>query len=328
MTLNNNIPAFNWTEWYEGVGGRTINIPDVERIMGEIRNKQAQRFNGPVSSQKKIFNSSKEAAKHIKSKAKEFGADLVGICEIESSDLYEGKTTNEKYAISIGGKMLYTSFTNVPSNQSAIECVEVYHRLGEVVINLANYIRSLGYTCEVEHPVGDSNLLHIPVALKAGLGELGRHGSIINPELGPLFRLGSVTTSIPMEIDQPIDAGIAAFCDNCKACRIYCPADAIPDERDRFGKKDHLGNYLYRVDTGKCFPYFAKHEYCSACLPTCVYNHKDWATDFEGNKVKKYPHVIMETPPKPFDGVSTEKRHNYPKFNRDNPKQYLPRKKK
>ena len=36
----------------------------------------------------------------------------------------------------------------------------------------------------------------------------------------------------------------------------------------------------YVVDTGRC-PYFAKHPYCSICLPVCVYKHKKRARDFE-----------------------------------------------
>lgn len=54
------------------------------------------------------------------------------------------------------------------------------------------------------------------VGLKPDFGELGRHGSIIHPQLGPLFRMGSVVTSIPLETDKPVDAGIAAFCDTCR----------------------------------------------------------------------------------------------------------------
>jgi epoxyqueuosine reductase QueG len=183
-----------------------------------------------------------------------------------------------------------------------------------VVIRLAEHIRSLGYSCEIEHPVGDSNLLHIPIGLKAGFGELGRHGSIIHPKLGPLFRMGSVATSIPMAIDHPIDAGIARFCDNCRACRIYCPADAIPDDRSPEAGKDHLGNDRYLVDTGRCFPYFSEHYYCSACLPVCVYNHKEWARDFEGFETRKFPEVVMAPPRVPFDGVEPEQRHRYPKL--------------
>ncbi|PCI96353.1 MAG: hypothetical protein COB15_10570 [Flavobacteriales bacterium] len=320
--------VFNWDLWYEGIGGRTVESLGVNQILDKIKEEQTPRFTGKVAKIKKTFSSQQEAALHIKQKAKEFGADLVGICEIQPSDLYKGRSTDEKYAISVGGRMSYEKFNTVPSDYSAVECLEVYYRLGEVVIQLADYIRSIGYTCEVEHPIGDSNLLHIPIALKAGLGEMGRHGSIINPELGPLFRLGSVTTSIPMQIDYPIDAGIAAFCDSCKACRIYCPADAIPDERDAKAGKDHLGNDLYKIDTGKCFPYFARNKYCSACLPTCVYNHKEWAVDFDtGERIKKFPDVIMTEPSLPFDGVEDNHKHYYPKVNREEEKKYNPKKK-
>lgn len=310
-------PAFSWEDWYAGVGGRNNSLPEVTDYLHKIYHEQFPRFHGTVAENKKVFASPKAASLHLKEKAKEFGADLVGICEIEPSDLYKGRSIDEKYAIAIGGRMRYRAFQKVPSKEAAIECMRIYHHLGEVIIKFAEYIRSLGYSCEIEHPIGDSNLLHIPIALKAGFGELGRHGSIINPELGPLFRLGSVATSIPMQIDYPIDAGIAAFCDKCKACRIYCPADAVPDERSKTAGKDHLGNDKYKIDTGKCFPYFRDHYYCSACLPVCVYNHKVWAKDFEGFDTIKFPKVDMQLPPLPYDGVDEDKKHEYPRYKRE-----------
>lgn len=309
-------PPFRWEEWYEAVGGRTISIEEVNSLLKEIHQEQYPRFAGEVAAAQFEFSSKQEAATHLKEKAQEFGADIVGICEIEPSDVYRGKTVAEKYAIAVGQRMRWRAFQVVPSQESAIECMRVYHTLGETVIRLAAYIRSLGYACKVEHPIGDSDLLHIPIGLKAGFGELGRHGSIIHPKLGPLFRMGSVITSIPLATDQPVDAGIAEFCDRCRACRIYCPANAIPDQRSPEAGKDHLGNDRYVVDTGKCFPYFAKHYYCSICLPVCVYNHKEWARDFEGYRTGLFPEVIMVEPPPPAD-IPEEKRHSYTKLGRD-----------
>lgn len=75
-----------------------------------------------------------------------------------------------------------------------------------------------------------------------------------------------------------------------------------------------VGRYI--VDTGKCFPYFAKHYYCSICLPVCVYNHKEWARDFEGFQTKLFPEIIMDEPPPPTD-IPVEKRHSYNKLGRD-----------
>jgi epoxyqueuosine reductase QueG len=256
---------------------------------------------GEVNLQKTLFGSNQEASQFIKNTARTLGADEVGIAMIEPSDVYKDRVIHEPFAIVVGQKMLWREFQGVPNERSAIECLRIYFTLGEVVIALADQIRSLGYACTVEHPIGDSDVLHVPLALKAGFGELGRHGSIIHPTMGPLFRLGSVITDMSLAIDAPIDAGIAKFCDTCKACRIYCPADAIPDERSSEAGKDHLGNDRYMVDTGRCFPYFAKDHYCSACLAVCVYNHKEWARDFEGFKTKLFPDLQLKEAPEPVD---------------------------
>ena len=309
-------PPFRWDDWYAAVGGRTIHIAEVNAYLKQIHDEQYPRFTGPIAPTRREFGSPQDAAAHLKEQAMAFGADLVGICEIEPSDVYRGRTVTEKYAIAVGQRMRWRAFQVVPSQESAIECLRVYHSLGETVIRLAEYVRSLGFACQVEHPIGDSNLLHIPIGLKAGFGELGRHGSIINPKLGPLFRMGSVITSMPLAIDQPIDAGIAAFCDKCRLCRRYCPANAIPDHRSEEAGHDHLGNPRYVVDTGRCFPYFAKHYYCSICLPVCIYNHKEWARDFDGVQTKLFPEVVMETPPAPVD-LPEAQRHTYIPLNRD-----------
>jgi hypothetical protein len=85
--------------------------------------------------------------------------------------------------------------------------------------------------------------------------------------------------------------------------RRLCPSrglrpKAIPNQRSPSAGKDHLGYDRYVVDTGRCFPYFAKHQYCSICLPVCVYNHKEWARDFEGTSPKLFPTLVMhEAPP-------------------------------
>jgi ferredoxin len=304
-------PAFAWDDWYATVGGRSIRIDEVDQILRQIFDDQYPRFTGDVAPEKRQFASPQEAAAFVKQQARDFGADIVGICEIDEQDVYRGRTVTDRFAIAVGQRMRWQEFQVVPSRESAIECLRVYFTLGETVIRLASALRAIGYACKVEHPIGDSDLLHIPIGLKAGFGELGRHGSIIHPQLGPLFRMGSVTTSLEMTIDHPIDAGIAKFCDTCRACRRFCPANAIPDHRSQTAGKDHLGNDRYVVDTGRCFPYFAKHNYCSICLPVCVYNHKEWARDFSGQPTKIFPTVIMTEPPAPVDLPDPAKHHAY-----------------
>lgn len=309
-------PAFAWEQWYGARGGRTIAIDEVDDILRAIREEQEPRFGGPVAASRTELGDPAQAAARVKQKARELGADLVGICALEPTDLYRGRTVEHGLAIALGKAMRYEAFVEVPSRASAIECVRIYHALGEVVIGLAAWIREQGWPCRVEHPIGDSDVQHVPLAIRAGFGELGRHGSVIHPEFGPLFRMGSVLTDLPLALDAPLDAGIGAFCDSCRACRIYCPADAIPDERDASHGVDPQGNARYVVDTGKCFAYFAEHQYCSACLPACVYAHKTWARDRDGERLP-YPSVAFREPPTPVDAVAPEKRHDYPRFARD-----------
>ena len=309
-------PVFAWDDWYAAVGGRSTRIEEVSDLLQKIYNDQYSRFDGEIAPERRTFASPVEASHHLKEKALEFGADIVGICAIEPSDVYRGRTVTEKYAIAVGQRMRWREFQVVPSKASAIECLRVYFTLGETVIQLAAYLRSIGHGCKVEHPIGDADLLHIPIGLKAGFGELGRHGSIIHPTLGPLFRMGSVITSVELETDRPIDAGIAKFCDSCRACRKYCPPQAIPDDRSPEAGKDHLGYDRYVVDTGRCFPYFAKYSYCSICLPVCVYNHKEWALDFDGVQTKAFPTVIMLEAPPPSDLPDADRRHQYPRIQR------------
>jgi epoxyqueuosine reductase QueG len=310
------LPPFAWEQWYASAGGRTIRIDEVSTYLQKIYDDQYARFDGDVAPERRVFASPEDAAAHLKARALELGAGIVGICEIEPSDVYRGRTVTERYAVAVGQAMRWREFQVVPSRESAIECLRVYFTLGETVIALAAHMRSLGHACRVEHPIGDSDLLHIPIGLKAGFGELGRHGSIINPQLGPLFRMGSVATSMPLAIDHPVDAGIAKFCDSCRACRKFCPADAIPDQRSPGAGKDHLGYDRYMVDTGRCFPYFAKHDYCSICLPVCAYNHKEWARDFDGFQTKLFPAVRMPEAPPPAEPPEGVPVHWYPRRHR------------
>ena len=153
---------------------------------------------------------------------------------------------------------------------------------GETVIQLAAYIRSLGYACQVEHPIGDGDLLHIPIGLKAGFGELGRHGSSSIPRLVRSFAWGAWPP--PRSRDRPSHRrGHRGVLRHVPRVPEVLPAHAIPDERRPEAGVDHLGNPRYVVDTSRCFPYFARHNYCSICLPVCL-QPQGWARDFEGHR--------------------------------------------
>ena len=190
-------PPFAWDDWYALVGGRSIRIEEVDDILHKIYDDQYQRFDGDVAADPRRVRR-RPPRPHVISRRKPPNSAPTSSASARSSraDVYRGRVVTEKYAIAVGQRMRWREFQVVPSRESAIECLRVYYTLGETVIQLASYLRSIGYACKIEHPIGDSDLLHIPIGLKAGFGELGRHGSIIHPTLGPLFRMGSVATSM------------------------------------------------------------------------------------------------------------------------------------
>ena len=111
------------------------------------------------------------------------------------------------------------------------------------------------------------DVLMIPAAIEAGLGELGKHGSIINRELGSNFRLSMVTTDLPVTPDKPDVFGADVFCESCQLCSSACPPDAIFREKQMV-----RGETKWYVDFDKCVPYFVDNKTCGLCLVVCPWS--------------------------------------------------------
>ena len=118
----------------------------------------------------------------------------------------------------------------------------------------------------------DQDVLHIPLNLLSGLGELPRIGEmVLNPFVGPRFKSGILTTNMPLECDMPIDFGLQDFCNKCQKCARKCPCLAIP-----FGDKIMFNGYeMWKPDVEKCGRYRitnAAGSMCGRCMKTCPYN--------------------------------------------------------
>lgn len=136
---------------------------------------------------------------------------------------------------------------------------------------LAQHIRNLGYTARV-HSVMDDEVLHPPLLLLAGLGEVSRIGEVIlNPYLGPRLKSGVVTTNMPMTHDKPIDFGLQRFCEACNKCARECPSGAITA-----GPKLMFNGYeIWKSDSQKCTTYRISQKngaMCGRCMKTCPWN--------------------------------------------------------
>ena len=231
-------------------------------------------------------NDKTDMSRKIKRVAKFFGAGAVGICELDEkwvySYSYNLKTREHlpfsipdgfKYAISIGIPMDYKMTKTAPTGISAASTGLGYSEMGYVGGSLAHFIRCLGWKAI---PTGNDSLMSIPVAIDAGLGELGRHGLLISAKYGPRLRLCTVLTDMPLDVNEPQDLGVQRFCDVCKKCAKSCPSQAISH-----GEKTDIpcnisnnsGVLKWSIDAEKCFKFWASNGFsCALCVVSCPFN--------------------------------------------------------
>lgn len=86
--------------------------------------------------------------------------------------------------------------------------------------------------------VDSAPVLEKPLAVKAGLGWMGKHTLVINSGAGSWFFLGELYTSLPLPVDKPQQPN---RCGNCSACLTICPTDAFPEP--------------YQLDARRCISY-------------------------------------------------------------------------
>lgn len=195
-------------------------------------------------------------------------ADAVGIAPMDPLYVFEGYTIEEPWVITLALAHNYDKIIQLPSTAANGEGVtdvgNQYARGTRAAYALANWIRSQGYNAQAYPGPGASALLLIPPAIESGLGELGKHGSIINRNFGSGFRLAGVTTDMPLSPTPKDTFGADDFCATCQICTRECPPDAISPEKQMV-----RGVHRWYVDFDKCIPYFAEAASCGICIAVC-----------------------------------------------------------
>ncbi len=227
---------------------------------------QRRGYVGPQATERIAVDDPEQMSAAIKEKALELGAGTAGVSEIDSQALYDGYPAPPfRYAISLGFPMDREEMEHVPQHRAALEVMRTYGRAGKVAIELAAHIRSLGWPARAY--ADGEDVLQIPMALKAGLGQLGKHGSMISEKFGSNFRLAAVMTDIPLALDSPVDIGVDDLCLTCRRCTKDCPPDAIQDTKQLV-----RGVEKWYVDFDKCIPYFSNTEGCGICIEVCPWS--------------------------------------------------------
>lgn len=222
---------------------------------------------GPVNPVQQLVNDPAAMAEAIKAAAQDMGAVAVGITTLKEHHLFEGADVAYKYAISIALPMDREAMLTVPSEESLDAVMTTYLDVGRVALELAARIRAAGWGAQAHATLSAADVLHIPIAVDAGLGQLGKHGSLITQSHGSNVRLSTVVTNLPLATDDPVDIGVDDFCTSCQICVTNCPPHAIFDT-----KQTVRGVERWYVNFDTCAPYFSQHGGCGICIEVCPWS--------------------------------------------------------
>lgn len=262
--------------------------------IGEREGFQAPIANDtPVAADKLAVDDPAVESAEIKRIAKLFGADLVGIADVDERFHYSHRVDTRDFSqaentlpdgithvIVMGHAMDEDLVDTYPSALAGVSTGLEYSHEASIVIQLATYIRNLGF--EAVASMNDTALV-IPYAIKAGLGEYGRNQMVLTPEFGPRVRFSKIFTSLPLVADQPKPLGIRQYCEQCTKCAKACPPKALPFGEPTVAAENRSTSAhvkKWSADCEKCFGYWAKLKTdCAICMRVCPFTHKRTLVD-------------------------------------------------
>lgn len=205
----------------------------------------------------------------IKQRARDLGADLVGIAPVER--FKNAPLHMSPQGLLPGAKFVIVSAFHHPDaiieldgeptahdyGPYGIQSWGMNNKLDDLSFQLARFLEAKGYRTL---PIAASNiwrysgwkdyplafapdLAHRYAAVAAGLGEIGWNGLCLTPQFGPRNRFVSVITEAELE-PTPMYEG-PALCDHCLECVKNCPTDCFRKEVEKINEIE-IGGKTFR----------------------------------------------------------------------------------
>ena len=185
-------------------------------------------------------------ADEIKRLCRQCGCDDVGIVSIDRPELDDQREDILRFApwtrtlVSIVCRMHREPIRSVGRSMANLE----FHHVGDEVNDVCRRIvgalesrgmcavnPSMGFPMEIDEFPGKIWVVsHKPVAVAAGLGQIGIHRNVIHPKFGNFVLLGTILLGHDIDgQDAPIEYNP---CLECKLCVAACPVGAISTNGD------------------------------------------------------------------------------------------------
>ncbi|MFW9770088.1 MAG: 4Fe-4S binding protein [Candidatus Thorarchaeota archaeon] len=247
-------------------------LPPIRVLPSMFSNLKKAVKSLPDNPAKAPSESSPEFLDRLVEYARSVGVDSIGFSKLRREEIFQEQGILHENAIVLTQEMDWEKIEAAPSRPTMVMIMRTYNTLGIAANKIAEYLRAHGFSAQAGHPLGGL-ALYVPLALRAGLGWVGRNGLLITPEFGPRVRIAAVYTNIEnlpfAEIN--VHSWISDYCSTCGLCIRKCPAGAIQDE-----PITHDSGRMTFVTLDKCFPYFAEYYGCSICIKVCPFNRQSY----------------------------------------------------
>lgn len=214
--------------------------------------------------------------------ARSLGISKIGYTEMPRELIFTGRSVAYAHAIVMVLEIPKGPVDAAPGDATQAAGIATYQHMGNVTNLLAEYLRGRGYAAEAGHPaIGP--VLYTPLAMKAGLGSIGRHGLLITPEFGPRQRISALFTSIGNlpSTDSGDHAWIRDFCASCGNCVRRCPMHAIYEKPIA-----HADGRVSCIDGSRCTG-------CSICMRECSFNRLGYGKIKAAHRKKAGPRAAL-----------------------------------
>jgi len=214
------------------------------------------------------INASTEFLDQLKEFTKSLGVGAIEFVKLPPDLIFQNLGVLFDNAIILAMEMSKEKIDKAVSQETLNMVFGTYDDLGKAANRIAEYLREHGFAAHADHPLGGM-VLFPPLAQKAGIGWVGKHGLLITPEFGPRVRLAAVYTSIenlPF-VDSNDHGWIDEYCKICGLCIKQCPPQAILE-----GTVTHDTGRVTNIKQQECFEYFAQYYGCSICVKVCPFS--------------------------------------------------------
>jgi hypothetical protein len=212
------------------------------------------------------------------------GAVAVGVAPVAPAWIYTHKGRHDDVygrevsldhprAVVFLVEMDHTAMRSSPRAPTILESARQYHRAAQIAFTVAAVLRGLGAQAK-PHYDAHYDVILPPLAVAAGLGELGRNNILVADRFGSRVRIGAITTDLDLREDAPVDLGVRRFCGICLKCAENCPSQAL-------SMKEPVpvrGVAKWPTDDVRCYGYWrAVGTDCGVCMACCPFSHRDRA---------------------------------------------------